>query len=460
MATYFALGLMPSQTGVSFLDLIQSVEADIKQGSLIFTLGSLGYMIGSMVGGFLLDKFDKELIFGTCALLAGLLTVTVPWCRWVELMITTVFVRSLFTGAMDSGGTVILLTIWGTKANPYMQALHFTFALGGVCSPLLTEPFLMPLPEESSMQNITEIGANISSHGMSVYTEPARWTTLDIRSSTGHVTLANSTDVAALPSPFTVSRVYIPHIFVGGYTFLTSVPFFVIFFMRSGKSYAVTAAGAEAEPSVKTAKRAHSLYFILFGLFFLGYGCTEEVYAAFLMPYVVKYLPLEKGRGAGANSVYWGTFAAGRFIAIFIARFVNVRNMILMDFVLIVVGLVGFLFGANRSDVVIWISDAVIGLGTASVFASSVSWLDQNLTRISGKLAGFIVVCMAVGTMSNMALLGYLFEMVSGQWFVYLILGNTSVSLGIFVLMSFLHYFRGSKHTPQDLHVEMTSPET
>lgn len=94
---------MPSQTGVSFLDLIQSVGSDIKEGSLIFTLGSLGYMIGSMVGGFLLDKFDKELIFGTCALLAGLLTVTVPWCRWIELMIATVFVRSLFTAAMDSG---------------------------------------------------------------------------------------------------------------------------------------------------------------------------------------------------------------------------------------------------------------------------------------------------------------------------------------------------------------------
>lgn len=317
----------------------------------------------------------------------------------------------------------------------------------------------MPLPEDTSIQNM-EMAANISSPGLSVYTEPLDTrTTPDIRSASGDVTLANST-VATLSSPFTVSSVYIPHIFVGGYTLLTSVPFFVIFCMRRGKSYHLNAAGAEEEPSPKAEKRAHWLYFILFGLFFMCYGCTEEVYAAFLMPYVVKYIHWEKWRGAAANSVYWGTFAAGRFIAIFIARFVNVRNMIIGDFILIALGLVGLLVGSNRSDIAIWISDAVIGLGTASVFASSVSWLDQNLTRISGKLAGFIVVSMAVGTMSNMALLGYLFEMVSGQWFVYLTLGNTSVSLCLFVLMNFLQNSRERKHTVQDLHIEMASSET
>ena len=44
--------------------------------------------------------------------------------------------------ALVAGGNILLLRLWDEKSGPYMQALHFLFALGSFVAPLLVEPFL------------------------------------------------------------------------------------------------------------------------------------------------------------------------------------------------------------------------------------------------------------------------------------------------------------------------------
>ena len=47
-----------------------------------------------------------------------------------------------------------MVSIWDEEGRPYMQAVHFCFAFGGILSPLLSEPFL------AKKKCISESGVN------------------------------------------------------------------------------------------------------------------------------------------------------------------------------------------------------------------------------------------------------------------------------------------------------------
>ena len=42
-------------------------------------------------------------------------------------------------GVLDTGGNVLLLWLWGSQVEPYMQAMHFFFGAGAFIAPLLIE---------------------------------------------------------------------------------------------------------------------------------------------------------------------------------------------------------------------------------------------------------------------------------------------------------------------------------
>jgi hypothetical protein len=57
-----------------------------------------------------------------------------------------------------SGGNVNIISLWDTEGGSYMQALHLSFGLGGILSPLATEPFLAKPVCHQPVQNITNSG--------------------------------------------------------------------------------------------------------------------------------------------------------------------------------------------------------------------------------------------------------------------------------------------------------------
>lgn len=45
-------------------------------------------------------------------------------------------------GVVDTGGNVLLLSMWGESVGPIMQGLHAAFGVGAFLGPLLAKPFL------------------------------------------------------------------------------------------------------------------------------------------------------------------------------------------------------------------------------------------------------------------------------------------------------------------------------
>ena len=63
------------------------------------------------------------------------------------------------------GGNANMMSLWGGKGGSYMQALHFCFGIGGILSPVATEPFLAQSVCKSTLENSTKAGKLFTLNG-------------------------------------------------------------------------------------------------------------------------------------------------------------------------------------------------------------------------------------------------------------------------------------------------------
>lgn len=69
-----------------------------------------------------------------------------PWCKHVWMLMVSSFVVGVGNGLLDTGASTLCLQLWGRESGPYMQALHFSFAVGGSIAPLLVQAFIIETP--------------------------------------------------------------------------------------------------------------------------------------------------------------------------------------------------------------------------------------------------------------------------------------------------------------------------
>ena len=59
------------------------------------------------------------------------------------MLMVSSFVVGVGNGLLDTGASTLCLQLWGKDSGPYMQALHFSFAVGGSIAPLLVQAFIV-----------------------------------------------------------------------------------------------------------------------------------------------------------------------------------------------------------------------------------------------------------------------------------------------------------------------------
>ena len=76
-----------------------------------------------------MDRYNPySLLFIVVALMAiGI--GAMPWCRHLWLLMVSSSLIGIGGGFLDTGTSTLCLEMWGQGSGPYMQALHFTFAL-------------------------------------------------------------------------------------------------------------------------------------------------------------------------------------------------------------------------------------------------------------------------------------------------------------------------------------------
>nr|XP_021494431.1 sodium-dependent glucose transporter 1C [Meriones unguiculatus] len=368
-------GMTVAILGPTFPDLAKNVNRNISSLSEIFVGRALGYLCGSVVGGVLFDCMNHFLLLGMSMLATTTGLYLIPFCKTAALLIAMMSVFGASFGALDTGANVLILILWGDKGAPHMQALHFSFALGAVLAPLLAK---LAWGTAASAQNHTE----------------SDFDPLMLNQSSE----AASDSAFAVPDDLTLLWTYAS---IGTYVLVVSVFLFGLFCKKHSKQKKSTASAQVA----RKAKYHWALLCLLF-LFFFFYVGAEVTYGSYVFSFATTHVGMEESEAAGLNSIFWGTFAACRGLAIFFATLLQPGTMIVLSNIgSLASSLFLVLFDKNR--LCLWIATSVYGASMATTFPSGVSWIEQY-TSISGKSAAFFVIGGTLGEMAIPAVIGIL----------------------------------------------------
>ncbi|XP_033762206.1 sodium-dependent glucose transporter 1-like [Pecten maximus] len=139
--TFVTLGWASAQFGPAFLDLQIITRTNVKKASGFLTVRSVGFLAGSILTGILFDRYSKLLLVSIFPLAGAVISAVLPWCFLYELMMAVHVCAGFYQGGIGASGNALLMYTWGREGNSFMQALHFSFAFGGIMSPLATSPF-------------------------------------------------------------------------------------------------------------------------------------------------------------------------------------------------------------------------------------------------------------------------------------------------------------------------------
>jgi FHS family Na+ dependent glucose MFS transporter 1 len=139
---FILLGLTIAAEGPTLLKLAEHTSSALDQISSIFLFGSLGYLLGSYIGGRLYDRVPGHRLMAVILVFLGFTIVLVPIAssRWA--LFTVALILGLFKGGLDVGCNTLLLWVHNETVGPFMNGLHAFFGVGAFIAPLIVAQVL------------------------------------------------------------------------------------------------------------------------------------------------------------------------------------------------------------------------------------------------------------------------------------------------------------------------------
>ncbi len=136
-AAFIALGLASASLGPTLGGLAQHTHTRLSEISFIFSARALGYLIGSVVGGRIYDRWPGHgVMVGVFVVMAAALALT-PAIPLLWLLTAVLLVLGMGEGAMDVGGNTLLMWVHRSEVGPFMNGLHFFWGVGAFLSPII-----------------------------------------------------------------------------------------------------------------------------------------------------------------------------------------------------------------------------------------------------------------------------------------------------------------------------------
>ena len=303
-----------------------------------------------------------------------------------------------------------------------MQAYHCVFAIGTFIGPWVTKPFLAQVTTRVS--NDTTLNTTL-------------------QNVTGNITKQEET--------FTVtgeSTIMYPFMIIGLFYIANGVIYMVAYFVTrndpteelsrkkdSGQDKDKDADAIKPNPNQQKLWYMLPMVFMTFLRFASAVG-MEVTFTSFLMPFSVKALKWKKSDGLLATTVYYGSFAGSRILAILMAMVVSPTKMATFNTVLILTACIILSSCIHLYPVVLIVCSSLLGIGQGSLYGSSMSWASKYI-HVSRKVGTIFTTGSWTGGSALPALAGHIIDSVSPMGFVYLCLGD-GILLATVVLASTL----------------------
>lgn len=142
-AAFVALGLATASLGPTLPGLAAHTHTLLSEISYLFTARSLGYLLGSLLGGRLYDRAPGHPVMAVGLLVMVLMMGLAPLMPLLWLLTAALLTLGVAEGTVDVGGNTLLVWVHRHKVGPFMNGLHFFFGVGAFLSPIIIAQALL-----------------------------------------------------------------------------------------------------------------------------------------------------------------------------------------------------------------------------------------------------------------------------------------------------------------------------
>jgi FHS family Na+ dependent glucose MFS transporter 1 len=135
--TFVIFGLATALEGPSLPTLAKHTFSALDQISLLFVVGGLGYLIGSVIGGRAYDRLPGHRIISGALSVMVLAAVVYPLASALWVLLVAALIMGLAKGMLDVGCNTLIQWAHKGKPGPFLNGLHFSFGVGSFLSPIL-----------------------------------------------------------------------------------------------------------------------------------------------------------------------------------------------------------------------------------------------------------------------------------------------------------------------------------
>jgi FHS family Na+ dependent glucose MFS transporter 1 len=135
---FISLGLGLGITGPALPSLAEQTGSTLGAIGLILLVGASGGMLGTVLGGRILDRVPRgHRVLGSAQLISAALLAATPLAGSLPVLLLITFCNGLPVGMINTGANTLLMWTHGKKAGPYINGLHFSFGLGAFLAPTI-----------------------------------------------------------------------------------------------------------------------------------------------------------------------------------------------------------------------------------------------------------------------------------------------------------------------------------
>ena len=421
------MGSMHTVVGPTFLDLAYNLRASVKQISTIYVTQGVGFAVGTIAGGLLIDRVPKTLFMVAVTTATAVVTASIP--HWPKLWMLSICF--LFRGAtirsLEIGCNVALLELWGIDSSRPMQALHFFLAVGCALGPLLVQPFLGKEIEEKPFSNIT----NATSINHTLTEDHAK----------------HENDDTVIVNDLQSSKIELAYLVIGFYLLSIAIITLIAYCiwpppLNPTKLVENKSDERKLSKAEQREKKIFHIKFISIGtiVLFLYFGSILS-FDSFLPTFcVTSKLRMSQSRGANLSLAFWSSFVLARFLASIYAGKISDLTIIWVDVIGIMISSTPLSLFVEMNEMIIWVCVVVYGVFMASLGPAAISYTN-NFINISGKVAAIYMMGAAVGETAAPVVIGQLFELTP----MVLMYTVTGISFALFPLTAIEVYLAHKK---------------
>jgi FHS family Na+ dependent glucose MFS transporter 1 len=137
LASFLVVGLALSVLGPALTELRDRTGSGIGGIGILFVGQSIGYVVGSLIGGRLYDRFLGHRVFAGALLLLAVGLALVPSFDTIDGLLIAFVLIGLGASTADVGANAMLMWKLGAGSGRAMNLLHLCFGLGALAAPLV-----------------------------------------------------------------------------------------------------------------------------------------------------------------------------------------------------------------------------------------------------------------------------------------------------------------------------------